>query len=85
MNLLARRSNRTTDPKTNPQRDKLQTHFLERLTRLKEIRNEAARSLGNQQRRLLNHALYSTYWDCAELGMKDDAQRLLGMKETAHS
>ena len=35
--------------------------------------------LVQRQRRLLEHTLYSTYWDCVRLDMRDDAQEILGM------
>jgi hypothetical protein len=43
------------------------------------MRRELESSIDCQQRRLLEHALYSTYWDCATLDMRDDAQEILGM------
>jgi hypothetical protein len=36
-------------------------------------------ALDTQQRRLLDHALYSTYWDCVDLGLRDEAQTIIGL------
>jgi hypothetical protein len=38
------------------------------------MRAEIWDTLDSQQQRLLNHGLYSTYWDCVNLGLKDEAQ-----------
>ena len=79
MNLLARASN-LANPTMSRGRDALRTYFLERLTRLEGMRTAPDSGLDSQQRRLLDHALYSTYWDCVNLGVRDDAQRLLGLE-----
>jgi hypothetical protein len=49
--------------------------FLRRLYRLIEL-NERP-DLDAAQRRQVNHALYSTYWDCVGLGMRSKATTIL--------
>jgi hypothetical protein len=85
MNLLTRSSRKNTDsPQTAdapavPSEGQLEDYFLERLRRLQGLRTQSGETLDGPQRRLLDHALYSTYWDCVRLGNKADAQRLLKM------
>jgi hypothetical protein len=79
MNLLARASKGANRTLTRG-RVSLRAYFIERLAGLEAQRRDAVDTLDNQQRRLLDHVLYSTYWDCVELGMRDDALRLLGME-----
>ena len=49
--------------------------FLRRLYRLVELSERP--DLDVVQRRQLNHALYSTYWDRVGLGMRDKATAIL--------
>jgi hypothetical protein len=77
MNILTRPSRKATPSQPVSADVRLQAHFLERLARLQGMREELAETLDSQAQRLLDHALYSTYWDCVRLGNKDDAQRLL--------
>jgi hypothetical protein len=49
--------------------------FLRRLHRLVELSERAG--LDAVQRRQVKHALYSTYWDCVGLGMRDKATTIL--------
>jgi hypothetical protein len=51
--------------------------FLCRLYRLIELSTRP--DLDSIQRRQVNHALYSTYWDCAKLGMRTKATTILGL------
>ncbi|MFN8633056.1 MAG: hypothetical protein U0893_04315 [Chloroflexota bacterium] len=37
------------------------------------------------ERRLVNHALYATYWDCVGLGMRSQATTILGLPPQRHS
>ena len=53
----------------------LQTHLMRRLHRLVELK--ALPHLDADQRRLVNHALYSTYWDCVGLGARAEASTIL--------
>jgi hypothetical protein len=84
MNLLARSSRRKADSQkladVSAKREVmgLEVHFLERLTRLGHTRMEAYATLDGRQRRLLDHALYSTYWDCVNLGLRKEARRIVG-------
>jgi hypothetical protein len=49
--------------------------FLGRLYRLVELRGRP--NLDPAQRRQVNHALYSSYWDCVGLGMRSQATTIL--------
>ncbi len=64
----------------------LQVFFLYRLTQLLKKRRETASVLpkGDWRLRLLNKALYSTYRDCVELGVGDEARRLLGQTQQSN-
>ena len=53
------------------------TYFLRRLHRL--IALSARPDLDPIQRRLVNHAKYSTYWDCVELGLQSTAATVLAL------
>jgi hypothetical protein len=55
----------------------LRTHFVQRLHRLIELK--AMLRLDTDQRRLVNHALYSTYWDCVNVGARAEASTILGL------
>jgi hypothetical protein len=50
--------------------------FLERLARLAALKDRPA--LAPCQRRLVDQALYATYWDCVRVGARDEAIELLG-------
>jgi hypothetical protein len=52
-----------------------QAHLLQRLHRVVELK--ASPHLDADQRRLVNHTLYSTYWDCVNLGAQDEATAIL--------
>jgi hypothetical protein len=55
----------------------LEELFLARLARLAQLRGMV--DLPLQQRRLVNLALYSTYWDCVRLGLRPTARQMLGL------
>ena len=55
----------------------LQLHFLRRLNRLLRLRYEQGTQLNAEGVRLLDWAIYSTYCDCVDLGMGQNAQKLL--------
>jgi hypothetical protein len=55
----------------------LQLHFLRRLTRLLALRADQSTDLNEDGLRLLDRAIYSTYCDAVDLGVTDEAQRLL--------
>jgi hypothetical protein len=61
----------------------LRTYFLRRLHWLMELR--AMGQLTPDQRRLVDHALYSTYWDCANLGARVEANTLLKLPHQRRS
>jgi len=41
------------------------------------MRAEIWEALDGEQRRILGRALYSTYWDCVNLGLRDEAQGII--------
>jgi hypothetical protein len=51
--------------------------FLDRLARLAQLRS--MEQLSKDQLRLVDYALYSTYWDCVRRGQRALAQQILGM------
>jgi hypothetical protein len=57
----------------------LRTYFLQRLSRVTELGRTT--QLTPAQRRLVNHALYATYWDCAGLGSREEASTLLHLPQ----
>jgi len=63
----------------------LQALFLIRLNRLLHLRQEAvARRLDGEWRlKLLSKAIYSTFCDCVELGVAEDARTLFERSKTA--
>jgi hypothetical protein len=61
----------------------MQAHFLDRLERLLRLRNAADSRLEPWQARLLVRAIYSTYRDCLELGLADQARSILHGEESA--
>lgn len=61
----------------------LEPYFLGRLRRLSALRH-ASRRLPRTDQRLVDHALYSTYWDCVQLGLRGAAREALELpRETA--
>lgn len=59
-----------------------QLHFLMRLTHLQKQRREMANLLdaGDWRMRLIHKALYSTFRDCEELGVADEAKVLMAQQ-----
>lgn len=55
----------------------LQLHFLRRLHRLLTLRSEQAVQLNQGGVHLIDRAIYSTYCDGVELGVSDEAHKLL--------
>ena len=55
----------------------LQLHFLGRLNRLLRLRGEQSGQLNEDGLHLIDRAIYSTYCDAADLGVTDEAQKLL--------
>jgi hypothetical protein len=63
-----------------------QLFFLTRLSWLVKQRRETANTLDSThwQSKLLNKALYSTYLDCVEEGVGDEAKRLLAQNQSSN-
>ena len=55
----------------------LQLHFLGNLTRLLSLRQEQSEQLNGEGARLIDRAIYSTYCDAVDLGVAEEAQKLL--------
>jgi hypothetical protein len=55
----------------------LQLHFLRRLNRLLRLRSEQTAELNEDGVRLIDRAIYSTYCDAVDLGVAEEAQKLL--------
>lgn len=55
----------------------LQLHFLRRLHRLLRLRAEKSRQVNEGGLRLIDRAIYSTYCDLVDLGIPEEAQKLL--------
>lgn len=63
----------------------LQLHFLRRLNRLLRLRADQTGQLNEDGVRLIDRAIYSTYCDGADLGVTEEAQRLVHkFSEPAH-
>ena len=55
----------------------LQLHFLRRLNRLLRLRREQGGELNGEGVRLIDRAIYCTYCDASDVGVAEEAQRLL--------
>lgn len=55
----------------------LQLHFLRRLNRLLRLRKQQQGQLNEEGLRLIDRAIYSTYCDAVDLGVTEEAQKLL--------
>ena len=62
-------------------RFRLQYLFLERLDRLVNLKATCLECEYFQPIRLLDQALFSTYWDCVQLGLRPQAREVLGLSE----
>ena len=51
------------------ERRRLQSLFLARLERLLELRGQNHSEWTDSQRRLIHHAIASTYWDCQRVSL----------------
>lgn len=65
------------------ERPALALFFLLRLDRLVMLRSMPA--LTAERRKLVDHALYSTYWDCVRAGLRAEARLMLGLPAGAGS
>lgn len=59
-----------------------QLHFLMRLSHLQRLRRESVNlfEATSWQMRLVNKALYSTYRDCEDLGLGEEAKLLMAQQ-----
>ncbi len=55
----------------------LQLHFLRRLNRLLRLRQEQGPDLNGEGVRLIDRAIYATYCDATDVGVAEEAQKLL--------
>jgi hypothetical protein len=55
----------------------LQLHFLRRLNRLLRLRQEQRAELNSEGLRLIDRAIYATYCDASDVGVAEEAQKLL--------
>jgi hypothetical protein len=55
--------------------------FLARLQRLVAIECDLGLHPSDQDRRMVERAMASTYWDCCRLGARRDARRILGLSD----
>ena len=55
----------------------LQLHFLRRLNRLLRLRREQSPELNGEGIRLIDRAIYATYCDTTDVGVAEEAQKLL--------
>jgi len=53
--------------------------FRGRLARIHEQHSANGPELTAETRRLVDRALYSTYWDCVRLGLRDEARSILDL------
>lgn len=60
-----------------------QVFFLLRLMRLLDLQRNHVETDGDWQAKLLDQAIYSTFIDCLEQGVSDDARSLLHQREEA--
>ncbi|MFN0072171.1 MAG: hypothetical protein ACKVVP_11860 [Chloroflexota bacterium] len=64
-------------------RHQLQCLFLDRLHRLIELDESWRPEWSPEERRFLEHALYSTYHDCVRVGLRSIARAMLGLSSAA--
>ncbi len=55
----------------------LELHFLRRLNRLLRLRREQGTELNGDGVRLIDRAIYATYCDASDVGVAEEAQKLL--------
>ena len=55
----------------------LQLHFLRRLNRLLRLRQEQRAELNSDGLRLIDRSIYATYCDACDIGVAEEAQKLL--------
>ena len=62
----------------------LQQHFLQRLNRLLRLRGDQSGELNEGGLRLIDRTIYSTYCDAVDLGVTDEAQKMLHKHAVPH-
>ncbi len=55
----------------------MQSHFLQRLSRLLKMRSEQREQLNEDGLRLIDRTIYATYCDAVDVGVTEEAQKLL--------
>lgn len=68
-----------SSPHTRPEHDPVQCFFIERLDRLAHVKALCDEHGEPGDRRLIDYALYSAYWDCVRLGLRNIARSILGL------
>jgi hypothetical protein len=70
-----------TEPgQTDGAQHRLQCLFLDRLHRLIDLDESWNPEWSAEERRLLEHALYSTYHDCVRVGLRPIARAMLTLR-----
>lgn len=65
--------------KTSQERRMFRELFIGRLARINQQHSVGGSELTGDARRLVDRAMYSTYWDCVRLGLRDEARNLLNL------
>ena len=78
---MDRQSSNTESWQAHGAQHQLQCLFLDRLHRLIDLDESWSPEWSAEERRLLEHALYSTYHDCVRVGLRPIARAML----TLHS
>ena len=55
----------------------MQSHFLQRLNQLLKLRSEQSGQLNEDGLRLMDRTIYATYCDAVDVGVTEEAQKLL--------
>jgi hypothetical protein len=75
-------SSNTRPWQTDAAHHRLQCLFLDRLHRLIDLDDSWNPEWSAEERRLLEHALYSTYHDCVRVGLRPIARAMLTLRST---
>ena len=70
---------RVRNARVSQERRMFRDLFVGRLRRIKEQRQMYGPELTPEARCLIDRALYSTYWDCVRLGLRDEARVVLDL------
>lgn len=76
-------SSNTERRQTSVAQHRIQCLFLERLHRLIDLDESWSPEWSADERRLLEHALYSTYHDCVRVGLRPIARAMLTLRSTS--